>query len=377
LVGSNELAFSLSTVNTLSTAVDFEGIGGLSSTSMAGMLNSALQLLTGWAQEKPPITATAVSAYETAVASMVPAEVSIANRTEQAADVAANPAVFGALTPAIVGLDTEYFGEHWPQNAAAGAAYGAALAGLVAALAIPPPPAPLGASPAAPAIAAGAVAQAAGTATMSGAMGSVGELSPTAAAPLQGTAGTTQLGSMLTQPVQAVMAAVQPLIGMFGVPAQGIQGLSSIPQSMMGPLGGLFNGMSASDAAVPGNEVVRAGGVAGTGAAPAGGAGGYPGAGLTSYTRPMGSFAPATGGRPVGLKTGLLSAELRAATASVGSGGASGLTPGALGPGMLGHGRPASQDEMKSHLTSARIAVADHPLNTPPANTLGNSQREK
>ena len=126
-MGSNELAFSLSTLNTTVTALNFEGVGGLGSTTAVTGLNTALQLLAGWVQEKPPIAASAVSAYETAVSSMIPAEVSIANRTEQAADVAINPAVLGALTPAIVALDTEYFGEHWPHNAGAGAAYGAAL----------------------------------------------------------------------------------------------------------------------------------------------------------------------------------------------------------------------------------------------------------
>ena len=119
--------------------MDFEGVGGLSSTAAVTGLNAALQMLAGWAQEKPPIAASAVSAYETAVSSMIPAAVSIANRTEQAADVAMNPLVLGALTPAIVALDAAYFGEHWPHNAAAGAAYGSALGVLSAALAVPPP----------------------------------------------------------------------------------------------------------------------------------------------------------------------------------------------------------------------------------------------
>jgi hypothetical protein len=108
-MGSHELAFSLSTLNTAVTTLNFEGVGGLSSATAVTGLNTALQLLAGWVQAKPPIAASAVSAYETAVSAMIPAEVSIANRTEQASDVAINPAVLGALTPAIVALDTEVF----------------------------------------------------------------------------------------------------------------------------------------------------------------------------------------------------------------------------------------------------------------------------
>ena len=77
-MGSHELAFSLSTLNTAVTALNFEGVGGLSSATAVTGLNTALQLLAGWVQEKPPIAASAVSAYETAVSAMIPAEVSIA-----------------------------------------------------------------------------------------------------------------------------------------------------------------------------------------------------------------------------------------------------------------------------------------------------------
>lgn len=169
LMAGHEVAFAASTLNTAATAVNFGGLGGLGSATAATGLNTALQMLAGWVQEKPPILASAVAAYETAVSSMIPAEVSLANRTAQAADVAMNPLVLGALTPAIVALDAEYFGEHWPHNAGAGAAYGAALNALVPALAVPAPMAPPGASPAAPASAAAAVAETAGETAAGGA----------------------------------------------------------------------------------------------------------------------------------------------------------------------------------------------------------------
>ena len=348
LMGSNELAFSLSTLNTTITALNFEGVGGLSSTTAVTGLNTALQLLAGWVQEKPPIAASAVSAYETAVSSMIPAEVSIANRTEQAADVAINPAVLGALTPAIVALDTEYFGEHWPHNAGAGAAYGAALAALVAALAVPPPIAPLGASPAAPATAAAAVAQTAGVTAAGEAMKESGQVTQmagqTAAAPAQAAGEVGQMSSMMMQPMQAAMGAMQPLMGMFQAPMQAFQGLSSLPQSLMGQLGGMFGGMKAGDAAMPAAELVKASAPGSLGGGGSGGGGGgrwLPGAGLTSYTRPTSSFAPENSGRPTSLKTGLLSAtELRGPTAS-GMGGGMPVSPAHAG--MLAHGKGDEQ----------------------------------
>lgn len=370
LMGSHELAFSLSTLNTAVTTLNFEGVGGLSSTTAVTGLNTALQLLAGWVQEKPPIAASAVSAYETAVSSMIPAEVSIANRTEQASDVAINPAVLGALTPAIVALDTEYFGEHWPHNAGAGAAYGAALAALVAALAIPPPLSPLGASPAAPATAAAAVAQTAGTTAAGEAMKESGQaVSQGAAAPAQAAGGVGETSAMM-QPMQAAMGAMQPLMGMFQAPMQAFQGLSSLPQSMMGSLGGVFGGMKGGDVAVPAAELVKAGasgaggfgGGAGGGGVGGGGAvGGFPGAGLTSYTRPTSSFAPETAGRPTGLKSGLLgAADLRGPTTSGAGGTAMPMSPARAG--MLGHGKGESSKDDVAH---ARIVLGEDPQSDP------------
>ncbi|MGY4708146.1 PPE domain-containing protein [Mycolicibacterium sp. CBM1] len=371
LMGSNEVAFSLSQLNTAVTALNFEGVGGLSSTTAVTGLNTALQLLAGWVQEKPPIAASAVSAYETAVSTMIPAEVSIANRTEQASDVAINPAVLGALTPAIVALDTEYFGEHWPHNAGAGATYGAALAALVAALAVPPPIAPLGASPAAPAAAAAAVAQAAGTTGMNAATEGSGQATQmagqTAAAPATAAGEMGQMSSMMMQPMQAAMGAMQPLMGMFQAPMQAFQGLTSLPQSMMGSLGGMFNGMKASDAAMPAADLVKAGAPTGAaiggggGGAGGGGGGGVPGAGLTSYTRPTSSFAPENAGRPASLKTGLLSvAEVRGSAAPAMGGSAMPMSPAHAG--MLGQGKG---ENSKDDVTHARIVVEQGPRRDP------------
>jgi hypothetical protein len=121
-------------------------------------------------------------------------------------------------------------------------------------------------------------------------------------------------------------------MGMFQSPVQAVQGLAGLPQSMMGALGGVAGGALTREPGVPAALLAAAGGTgaggigagAGTGSAGAatigagGGAGAVPGAGLTSFTRPNSSFAPEnSGGRPVGLKTGLLgAAELKAAGAA-------------------------------------------------------------
>lgn len=373
LMASNEMAASVSTLNTAVTALNFEGLGGAASASTATGLNTALQLLAVWVQGKPPIVASAVAAYETAVSTMIPAQVSLANRAEQAADVAINPLVLGALTPAIVALDLEYFGEHWPHNASAGAAYGSALNALLPVLAVPPPLAPPGASPAAPASAAAAVAETAGQTAAGEALKESGQVAKLAgdaqAAPAEAVGQVGQLASSMMQPLQS---AVQPLMGMFQAPIQALQGLSSLPQSMLGQLGGLFSGSLSDEAEIPAAFLgaagapgsVGAGGGAGAGGlgsvgggagASAGsvGAGGVPGAGLTSYTRPTSSFAPENSGRPTSLKAGLLSAaELRGPTTTTG-GGAVPVSPAQAG--MLGNSKSANE---KDDVQLARVVLA-------------------
>lgn len=338
LVGCNELAHSLSTLNTAVTALNFEGVGGSSSTAAVTGLNTALQLLADWAQAKPPIVASAVSAYETAVSAMIPAEISVANRTEQAANTALNPLVFGALTPAIVTLDTVYYGEHWAQNAGAGVAYGAALSVLMSALAVPPPGAPAAAS-----VAGSPTAPAADTAALA-------QASREASAP-------TESALEMMQPLQAAMGLMQPASGMFTAPSQAVQGVSGLPQSMVSPLGAIAGlaGEPTARTAMP-----AAPGSAATGPVGASSASGYPGAGTTSYTRPTSSFSPGMAGRPTSLNPGLLSrAEFRSPTASspVGAAGASMPMSGGHA-GMLGQKK---SDDARNPVSHVRIVAAgDH-----------------
>ena len=339
LTVGNEVAFSLSSLNTAVTAVDFQGVGGASSSAAAGELNTSLQMLAGWTQEKPPVVSSAVSAYETALAAMIPAEIAVANRTEQAADVAMNPLVFGALTPAIVALDTQYFGEFWPQNASAGAAYGATLAGLAAALAVPPPLAPSG-SPAAPVAAAAAVAQE-GAQTMAGqAMQQAAQQAATMTAQQSGSA-----ASQITQPLQQAM-------GMFQSPMQSLGGLDpALTDSLdaMAPYDDLESGMPFMGV----GALPAASGSVGAPSFSSGslGSGASPGAGLTSYVRPSTAFPTENGGKPVGLKPGPLNtAELRGPTA---------VGPMPMAPPGSARTKEATKEEDTAR---ARVTVRKQPV---------------
>lgn len=351
LTACNEAAFAQSTLNTAVTAANFEGVGAVSSATAISDLNASLQLLTGWVQAKPPVATSAIAAYETAVSSMIPAEVCSANRAEQAANVAANPAVFGALTPAIVALDTEYFGEHWPHNAGVGVAYGAALAALAAALAIPPPTAAPGAAVSASATAAEAVMQAAGRALAGVAMKGSGQLARSVGNGTEVPTEAVGQAGMMMQPVQAALGSMQPLVGMFQTPIQGIHTLAGPLQSIPGALRGMPRGSDGNDYEVtsaalfgPSAPVGNHNAGVALGNAGHGSAGVLPGPGITSYSRPASSFAPETAGRPVGLKTGLLSATDMHGVAAAGTGtGALPLSPAASG--MLARGRDAGDQD--------------------------------
>jgi hypothetical protein len=133
-----------------------------------------------------------------------------------------------------------------------------------------------------------------------------------------------------------------------------------MPQGLMSSMSGLLQSGGASNAAAEAGAVaepVLAGGGAagGLGAASAGGAGGlggFPGAGLTSYTRPTSSFEPEAGGRPGSLRAGVLNAaEVRGPTASTGMGG----SPMPMSPaGMLARGTGSESDKA---VTRVRVVV--------------------
>ena len=354
---NKELAMGLSTLNALTTAAQWQGFGSVASMVANNGLNLGLQTLVGWTAHKITVTQAAVQAFMLAQSSVIPSLVSLTNRAET--QILYDTNAFGVNFPAITERETEYYGEHWPHNSSVGWAYSGALSALTAVLAVPPPAAPMGASPAAPAAAGEAVAEAAGQTGMSDAVQASGQVAGQAASAPADAGG--QMSSLLQQPMSMVSGATQPLQELVQAPMQGIQGLTSLPQGLMSSMTGLLQSGGAPNAAAEAGAVaepVLAGGGAagGLGAASAGGGGGlggFPGAGLTSYTRPTSSFEPEAGGRPGSLRAGVLNAaEVRGPTASMGMGG----NPMPLSPaGMLARGSASDSD--KDAVTRARVVV--------------------
>jgi hypothetical protein len=255
--------------------------------------------------------------------------------------------------------DGEYYGEHWPHNSGIGWTYSAALAALVATLAVPPPIAPMGASPAGPAAAASAVGQAAAQAGMNGAAQLTGQTTEgagqAASAPAEG---GSQLSSLMQQPLQMISGLTEPLQQVVKAPMDAFQGMASMPQGLLQSMTSAFSSAGGGNAGAAGAaaEPFLAGATGPVSGATGGGVGGggFPGAGLTSYTRPTSSFEPETGGRPTSLRAGMLNAaELRGPTSPTGTGMGGSAMP--MSPaGMLGRGKEGQADK---DVTRARVVV--------------------
>jgi hypothetical protein len=357
---NKELAAGMSSVNALATAAQWQGVGAVASIITSTGLNAGLQTLVGWTAEKIGVTTAAVEAFMIARSSVIPSLVSTTNRFEWKGLLDTN--FFGQNTPGMIERDGEYYGEHWPHNSSIGWTYSGALAALVAALAIPPPLAPMGASPAGPAAAASAVGQAAAESGMNGAM-QVGSQATqgagqAASAPAEGGG---QLSSLVQQPVQMISGLMEPLQQAVKAPMDAFQGMASMPQGLLSSMTSAFSsagGGNAGAASVAAEPAVLAGATGPLGGAGGGGGvgggGGFPGAGLTSYTRPTSSFEPEAAGRPTSLRAGVLNAaELRGPTSPTGTG--MGGSPMPMSPaGMLGHGKEGQADK---DVTRARVVV--------------------
>lgn len=345
----HELSMGVSAANTAATAAQWMGLGGTASAGTATSLNGELQTLAGWTTHKVSVVQAAVDAYAVALPAVVPSLVCQTNRDESAALNASN--ILGQNTPAIIERDLEYFGEHWPHNSGVGLAYSGTLSALTAALAVPPPLAPVGVPPAAPATAGASAAQAA--AEPAEAVGAPAQ------AGLQGASSrgmTGPLSSALQQGPQLATGAAEPLNSVGKTAGQAFQGVSNMPQTMMGtvapaqPAGVAANAAAAEPVAA---GSVRAGGTA-AGGVGSGGAGGYSGAPLTSFTRPASTFTPEEGGRPVGRAGVLNAAELRGPTTAPAGGAGMPVSP--AGAGMLGR----SSEGAGKPVARARIVADDH-----------------
>ncbi|HEX3286338.1 MAG TPA: PPE domain-containing protein [Mycobacterium sp.] len=314
-------------------ATGWEGAGGAAMVATAMPYVAALEALAGWVQQSAASAAAIEQAYAVAKAAMIQVPICTTNRTAQAGLVATN--VIGQNTPAIVGLDTEYFGHFWTNNASLMGSYEAFVTPIIAALGVPPPPAPLTANPAGPAGQAAAIGQAAANGGANAAMSqslqgveqASGAVQPGTAAP----AGAAQsMGSMAPQ-MLSQFGQLPQMLGQFP------QMLGQFPQMAMGMLGPLTQGMNAGGAtaglekaaatvdpttlAATTDAAARGGGAGGTGGL--GGAGGV----MSSFTRPTGSFnAPGPPKLPTGWAPGAGGApEVASSVRPAGTGAGGGL----------------------------------------------------
>jgi hypothetical protein len=150
-----------------------------------------------------------------------------------------------------------------------------------------------------------------------------------------------------------VSSATEPLKQLVQAPIQAFQGIAGLPQTMLQSMAGMFPATAASpNAAAAVEPVLAGGGVGGASGGGAGASGSFPGAGLTSYTRPTSSFEPETGGKPVGLRAGVLNAaEIRSPTTTTGMGGAP-MPLTSAGMSARGGGGEAEKD-----VARARVVV--------------------
>jgi PPE-repeat protein len=355
----HELSMGVSVANIGATLEQWMGLGGTAYGMKGSELNFlGLEPLAAHCLKHMAIGQAAVEANTVARSAVIPAIVCQTNRDETAALYASN--ICGCNTPAIAVNEEMYFGQFTPQNMNAGLAYASVLNTLMGSVASTPPPiTPAGFSPAAP------VETVAQTAADTGAQASsgLGDAAGQAASPAAGMGDGLQ--TFMGSAQGLLQGATQPLQELASGPTQavssGTQSFTGLLQNFMGG----FSGMGSPNAAAA--ESAAAGlagplGGAGGGAAGSlgGGAGavgaGYPGAGLTSFTRPASTFEP-DGGRPTGLRpSGVLNAaDLRGPTTTGTGGGAMPMSPASAG--MLGRENGGSGKSAKDSVTHARIVV--------------------
>ncbi|WP_110796999.1 PPE domain-containing protein [Mycolicibacterium llatzerense] len=322
-------------INTSTTAmIGWQGAGGVAMQMSAADFMAVCAAASAWVRVGQAQAMEVTAAHTVAVQSMIPAEVCLTNRSTQAGLVASN--ILGQNTPAIVGLDAQYFGEFWVQNATARTGYGSVVTTAMAALSVPGPFSPTASNPA---TAAASIAQTAATEGGNTAMqASQKSAEQIANGPLRDAASAPSSAQGMMSSMGGQMSSMLgQLGGQFGQVTQMGQQLPQMlgqaPQMLSGMLG-QFGQMGGPAAAVP------AGLTPGLGAPPVGALGGLPGGGIpgggipggpssvpTSFVRPAGSFnSPANPTLPGGWQGAAGSAaETRAA--GMGGGGMYGAPP--------------------------------------------------
>ncbi len=345
---------------TAATLMEWIGVGGAAMGMTSAQLESLLGLMTAWFESGAAALTEVMAAYHATVPLMIPAPVSLANRSTQATLVSTN--FLGFNQPAIDGLDATY-ASHWAQNASLAGTLESTIMAVVATLGVP---APMGAPMSNPATAAAGaaegVAQNAGTnALQQGAA----QLSNSPAAMGNGGGGPSGAAGSGTDMIQSVLPTMMQTVSQ----SAGIvnpQSLSQLPQTLgqgAGQFGSLLSPLLSSNALGAGlspTAVTPVGNLMTGGAGVTPGVGSLPGAGLagpaTSYTRPVSNFgAPSSPslpgawkntGRPVAGET----------PAGFGGGGLYGAPPMA---GTRGGGSSAQQgtDRNRTLSVSARETI--------------------
>jgi len=184
LGGAVDSTVSASGVNTAATAANWSGLGGSASAASVNTLNTDQSVYGQLSLVKAQLLQAAGELHTMTPPRMVTHVQANANRGEYLVDNAINPWVWGALTPRLIALDSEYFGYMWPNNASAGLSYGAGLDALGLALSsLSALPSLAGGSVAAPAMAAADVAANAGIAMASATMSGTEQAATAAIAP--------------------------------------------------------------------------------------------------------------------------------------------------------------------------------------------------
>jgi len=357
-------------------ATGWEGVGGAAMVATATPYVAALEALAGWVQQSAASAAAIEQAYAITKAAMIPVPICTTNRTSQAGLVATN--IIGQNTPAIIGLDTEYFGHFWTNNASLMGSYEAFVTPIIAGLGTPPPPAPLTSNPAGLAGQAAAIGEAAGHGAASAAMSqSLQGVEQASSGSQTGAAAPANAGQSMASMAPQMLGQLGQLPQMFGQLPQMLgqfpQMLGQGPQMAMGMLGPLTSGMNANSVTGAGLEKA-AGGLdqatlaATTDAAARGGGGGAGGLGgasgvMSSFTRPTGSFtAPGPPKLPTGWAPGAGGAPEVAASAHPAATGGGGGLYGAPPPHAARdeRGKEGSADGRTMQLTvGPRIARED------------------
>ena len=120
-------------MNTSTTAmVGWQGPGGVMMQMSAADFMAVCAAASAWVRVGQIQAAEVAAAHTVAVESMIPTEVCVTNRATQGHLVGTN--WFGQNTGAIIGLDAQYFGEFWVQNATSRTGYGSVVSTALAAL---------------------------------------------------------------------------------------------------------------------------------------------------------------------------------------------------------------------------------------------------